>query len=93
MALTSRQALNRALKETATATYFVVKFTEDEEVSVVPAKCIVDPSPSSLKVSSLCSVRWSDKRTYNATVLAIGESKVHTDINLCVGTFKFLLFL
>ena len=73
MALTSRQAVRHALKASATATHFVVKFTEDEEVSVVPAKRIVNPPPSTLQVSSLCSVRWSDNKTYDATVLAMGE--------------------
>ena len=70
--LTSRQALNRALKETATATHLVVKFTEGEELSVVPMKRVTHPTPSELNESSMCSVRWSDKKIYNATVLAIG---------------------
>ena len=85
MALTSRQASSHALKESATATHFVVKFTEDQEVSVIPAKHIVDPSPSSLQVSNLWSVRQSDKKTYNATVLAMGEFKAAL---VCTKYFK-----
>ena len=70
--LTSRQAVSRVLKETATATHLVVKFTEGEELSVVPMKRVTNPTPLELKECCLCSVRWSDKRIYNATVLAMG---------------------
>ena len=69
--LTSRQALSRALKETATATHLVVKFTEGEELSVVPMKRVTHPTPSELNESSMCSVRWSDKMIYNANVKGV----------------------
>ena len=73
MELTSRQAVTRVLKETATATHLVVKFTEGEELSVVPMKRVTHPTLPELKKSILCSVKWSDKRIYTATVLAMGE--------------------
>jgi len=71
--LTTRQAVCQALKETSSATHFVVKFMEDQAVSLVAARHIVEPSPSTLKVFSECSVKWSDKNTYQATVLAMGK--------------------
>ena len=73
MELTSRQAVSRVVKETATATYLVVKFTEGEELSVVPMKRVTHPTLPGLKKSIMCSVKWSDKRIYTATVLAMGE--------------------
>ena len=33
----------------------------------------INPSLPELNVSSLCSVRWSDRKIYNATVLAMVE--------------------
>ena len=74
--LTSRQAVSHALTETATASHLVVKFTEGEEVSIVPMKRVIDPIPSDVKESSLCSVRWNDRRIYKATVLAMGKSNI-----------------
>ena len=55
--LTSRQAVSRTLRETATTSHLVVRFTEGEEVSIVPMKRVTDPIPSDVKESSLCSVR------------------------------------
>ena len=60
--LTSRQAVSRALRETASASHLVVRFTEGEEVSIVPMERVTDLIPSDVKESSLCSVRWSDRR-------------------------------
>ena len=73
MALTTRQALSRALKETSGVSHFVVKFLEDKAVSLISTKHIVEPPPSTLKVFSECSVKWSDKKTYRATVIAMGK--------------------
>lgn len=71
--LTSRQAVRQVLKATSGATHFVVKFTEDQAVSVVAAKHVVEPLPSTLKVFGECLVKWSDNKTYKATILAMGK--------------------
>ena len=60
--LTSRQGVSRTLRETASASHLVVRFTEGEEVSIVPMERVTDLIPSDVKESSLCSVRWSDRR-------------------------------
>lgn len=73
MEINSRQAVSHALKETATTTHLLVKLMK-EELKVVPVKRITDPTPSELKASSLSSVRWSNKKLYSATVLAVGVS-------------------
>ena len=46
----------------------MVRFTEGKEVSVVPMKRVTDPIPLDVKESSLCSVRWSDKRIYSSNI-------------------------
>ena len=48
--LTSRQAMRKALKETTLASHFMVRFVEDQAVSVVSSKHIVEPPPTNLKV-------------------------------------------
>ena len=73
MALTARQATSRLLKETACATHFIVKFKEDGAVCIIPAKNIVEPSPTDLKEFNECTVKWSDKKNYTATVMAMGK--------------------
>lgn len=72
--LTTRQAYRRAIRETTGATHFVIKFSEDKAISLVSARNIVDPLPSSLKVFYECQVKWSDCKTYKATVLVMGKS-------------------
>ena len=83
MALTMRQKVSWVLKETAGATHFIVRFDEDGAVCTIPAKNIVKPSPADLDELSECTVRWSDKKTYTATVLAMGKflylSYLHLD--------------
>ena len=72
--LTLRQAYQQAIRETTTgATHFLVKFLEDKTTSVVSARHIVDPPPSTLKAYSECEVKWSNGRKYKATVLAMGK--------------------
>ena len=63
----------------AGAEYFVVRFTCDQAVSTVPAKMIVEPPSSTLKVGQQCKVEWKEKKsveTYDATVLAMGKRLV-----------------
>ena len=55
--LTSRQALHKVLKETTLASHFMVRFMENQAVTVVSSKHIVEPLPTNLKVFSECTVR------------------------------------
>ena len=71
--LTSRQAVRKVLRETTSASHFMVGFMEDEAVSVISSKHIVEPLPANLKVFEECTVRWSDDNTYKATVLSMGK--------------------
>ena len=66
--LTSRQVMHKALKETTLANHFMVRFVEDQVVSVVSSKYVVEPLPTNLKVFDECTVKWSDDNTYKATV-------------------------
>ena len=45
----------------------LVQFKEDGAVSVISVKNIVEPSVANLKIFSNCEVRWSDRKTYQAT--------------------------
>ena len=80
MALTTRQTISCVMKATSGPTHFVVKFKEDGAISMVPGKHIVEPVTANLKVSDECKVKWSDKKIYLATVMAMGMSitLVHT---------------
>ena len=71
--LTSRQAMRKALKETTLASHFMVRFVEDQAVSVVSSKHVIEPLPTNLKVFDECTVKWSDDNTYKATVLSMGK--------------------
>ena len=71
--LTSRQAVRKAIRETSSASHFMVRFMEDQAISVVSSKHIVEPHPTSLKVFSECTVKWSNDETYKATVLSMGK--------------------
>ena len=65
--MTERQAI----RATGTSGYFVVRFFEDQCVSAVPAKMIVEPPAGTLTVGSTCIVRWSDGCRYETEVLKI----------------------
>ena len=56
-------------------THFLVKFHEDEQTSIIPTKRVTSPAVSTLQVSATCTVRWSDNKTYKATVLAMGNER------------------
>ena len=71
--LTSRQAVRKVLKETTLASHFMVRFVEDQAVSVVSLKHIIELLPTNVKVFDECTVRWSDDNTYKATVLSMGK--------------------
>ena len=51
--------------------YFVVKFSVDETVCLVPRKNVVGPTTPS--VDELCEVKWSSGEVLTATVLAAGK--------------------
>lgn len=72
----SGMALRKILKQTGTVpTHFLVKFDEDEQICIIPAKMIASPSTSTLQVSSPCTIKWTDKKEYTAHVLAVGDLK------------------
>ena len=66
-------SIRSLINETKNATHLLVKFHEDEQTSVIPAKRVTSPAVATLEVSATCSVRWSDHKTYKATVLAMGD--------------------
>ena len=49
------------INETKNATHLLVKFHEDEQISVIPAKSVTSPAVATLEVSATCSVGWSDR--------------------------------
>ena len=63
------------IDETKNTTHLLVKFHEDEQTSVIPAKRVNSRAVVTLEVSATCSVimRWSDHKMYKATVLAMGD--------------------
>lgn len=73
MGMTMRQALRRAIEASSAATHLVVKFKEDETISMVSVKRVVDLDPASLRIFSECAIRWSNNSIYKATVLAMGK--------------------
>ena len=57
--MTMRQALCQVLKDTSIGTHFVVKFTDDQAISLLSGNHIVD----SFKVFGECLVKWTDNST------------------------------
>lgn len=57
-------------------THCVVQFQEDQCVSCVPCKTLVNPIGIP-KIGSVVEVKWTDDQTYQATVLEIGTCKGH----------------
>ena len=51
----------------------MVKFEEDGAVCIVPVKTIKEPSPSTLKELTKCTVKWSSKKDYTSIVMAMGK--------------------
>ena len=86
--LTSRQAVRKVIKETTLASHFMVRFVDDQAVSVVSSKHIVEPPPTNLKVLSECTVKWSDDNTYKATVLSMGK-----EVTCILYSFNMCMFL
>ena len=56
--------------------HFVVKFTVDDTISIIPRKNIVSAMVPS--VEDCCEVKWSNGEIIMATVLAAGKCTVHT---------------
>ena len=56
---TDRQKLLAAVQATG-ASYFVVKFSEDQCISAIPSKRIVKPAAGALATGDSCIVRWTD---------------------------------
>ena len=56
---TDRQKLLAAVQATG-ASYFVVKFSEDQCISAIPSKRIVKPAAGAFATGDSCIVRWTD---------------------------------
>ena len=55
------------------ASYFVVKFSEDQCISVILSKTIVEPAAGALATGDSCIVRWTDGCWYETKVLEIAQ--------------------
>lgn len=71
MATSSELREKARRNQEATNNFFVVRFQEDGFIAVTPGKAIQQPLPVLLSKGSDCEVKWSDKKVYKATVLAI----------------------
>ena len=69
---TDRQKLLAAVQTTG-ANYFVVKFSEDQCISAIPSKRIVEPAAGALATGDSCVVRWTDGCRYETKVLEITQ--------------------
>ena len=56
---------------TGSCSHFVVRFVLDECISIIPAKRIVNPTPSSITVGESCTVKWTNGQ-YEAVMLDTG---------------------
>ena len=65
--------------------YLHVRFMDDQAVSVISSKHIIEPPPTNLKVFSECTVKWSDNGLYKATVLSMGKESV---LYVCILYFS-----
>ena len=55
------------------ASYFVVKFSEDQCISAIPSKKIVELAAGALATGDSCVVRWTDGCRYETKVLEIAQ--------------------
>ena len=53
------------------ASYFVIKFSEDQCISAIPSKRIVEPAAGALATGDCCVIRWTDGCWYETKVLKI----------------------
>ena len=70
--MTDRQNLLAVVHATGTV-YFAVKFSEDQCISVIPSKMIVEPAAGALAIGDSYVVRWTDGRWYETKVLEITQ--------------------
>ena len=52
-------------------THAAVLFDAYQTVAMIPSAKIVEPSFAAIKCTDKCIVRWSNKRPYSASVIAI----------------------
>ena len=69
---TDHQKLLPAVQATG-ASYFVVKFSEDQYISAIPSKRIVEPAAGALATGDSCVVRSMDRWLYETKVLEIAQ--------------------
>ena len=69
---TDRQKLLAAVQATG-ASYFVVKFFEDQCISAILSKRIIEPAAGALATGDSCVVCWTDGCRYETEVLEIAQ--------------------
>lgn len=81
MLYTFKMALRKLISQTKSSTHALVRFTEDQQISIVSMKSIVlvkrltSQPVSSLSVSAVCTMKWSENKEYEGTILALGDHK------------------
>ena len=69
-------------------THALVHFNSDHTVCTLPVKCIVQPTLCEVVVGCSCTVRWSRRKQYTATVLCVGKNLTRVQFSLI---FTYLL--
>ena len=76
---TDRQKLLSAVQATD-ASYFIVKFSDNQCISAIPSKRIVEPAAGALATGDSCVVHWTDGCQYETKVLEIAQDYATTKI-------------
>ena len=61
--------------KTKIATHLLVNSRKTKQPVSFQLKRVISPAVTTLEVSAICSVKWSDKKTYKVTILAMGDLK------------------
>ena len=69
---TDRQKLPAAVQATG-ASYFVIKFSEDQCIFAIPSKRIVEPAAGALATGDSCVICWTGGCRYETKVLEIAQ--------------------
>ena len=59
-----------------TCTYAIVHFVDDKLICTVPVKRIDPGQSSSIEISSIYLVKWTNRKQYYAEVLALGKYNI-----------------
>lgn len=70
--MTDRQNFLFMVQATS-ASYFVVKFSEDQCISAIPSTMIIEPAAGALATDDSCVVHWTNDCQYETKVLKIAD--------------------